>query len=99
MRFVSTHRLGLSLGLLFVLVAPVAVRAQCTDADGDGYYYEPGCGTPQDCVDSDSAFHPGAPDIACDGIDYDCAGDEYDADLDGSCQDDCDDEKEDVHPG
>jgi len=46
----------------------------CTDSDGDGYFAEPGCGTPPDCRDSDPSIHPGAPEIAFDGVDQDCNG-------------------------
>ena len=30
-----------------------------TDADGDGYYAEPDCGTPDDCDDTNSRVDPG----------------------------------------
>ena len=46
----------------------------CTDADGDGYYAQSGCGTAVDCDDSDSAVFPGATEICGDGIDQDCDG-------------------------
>jgi hypothetical protein len=47
--------------------------AQCTDADDDGYDYEAGCGTSQDCNDGSATTHPGAAE-SCDGYDNDCDG-------------------------
>jgi len=46
----------------------------CTDADGDGYYAEPNCGTSVDCDDHDPNVNPGALEICNDGIDNDCDG-------------------------
>jgi hypothetical protein len=46
----------------------------CTDADGDGYYAESGCGTSVDCDDNDPDVNPGAIEICDDGIDNDCDG-------------------------
>ena len=46
----------------------------CTDADGDGYYVQNGCGTAIDCDDNNTNIHPGASDICGDGIDQDCSG-------------------------
>jgi bacillopeptidase F len=46
----------------------------CTDADGDGFFAEADCGTPQDCDDGDAGVHPGEPETAFDGIDQDCNG-------------------------
>lgn len=48
--------------------------ASCQDADGDGYYAGPDCGTPVDCDDNDAAVHPGATEIRSDGVDQDCNG-------------------------
>ena len=36
--------------------------AQCTDSDGDGFFYEAGCGTAEDCNDADADTYPGAAD-------------------------------------
>ena len=49
------------------------VLAQCSDADGDGFYYESGCGTAQDCNDGAAGTYPGATEV-CDGYDNDCDG-------------------------
>ena len=46
----------------------------CTDADGDGFFAEAGCGIPQDCDDGDAGVHPGAAETGFDGIDQDCNG-------------------------
>ena len=46
----------------------------CTDADGDGYYAEAGCGAVPDCDDADGTVYPGAAEIKHDGIDQDCNG-------------------------
>jgi hypothetical protein len=67
------------------------------DDDGDG------SNALTDCVDSNPAIHPGAPDVAHDGIDQDCAGgDNLDGDGDGHPSNpgpDCDDGNSAVHPG
>jgi formylglycine-generating enzyme required for sulfatase activity len=46
----------------------------CTDADGDGYYAEGGCGTVVDCNDTDAAISPGVAEVCNDSIDNDCDG-------------------------
>ena len=63
-------------GLVDIVAAHYDLLAglSCTDWDGDGHFAEPGCGTPRDCQDSNPAIHPGAREIAFDGIDQDCNG-------------------------
>jgi bacillopeptidase F len=56
-------------GILVLLETPA-----CTDADGDGFFAETGCGGPVDCDDGDPDIYPGAPEIKSDGIDQDCNG-------------------------
>ena len=46
----------------------------CSDADGDGFFAEAGCGTALDCNASDPNINPDACDIKRDGIDQDCDG-------------------------
>ena len=82
---------------------------QCTNADSDGYYAETGCGTAQDCDDTDDTIYPGAPEIAGDGIDQDCDGsdlflctdadgDEYFVEADCGTALDCNDNDDTIYP-
>jgi len=56
----------------------------CVDADGDGFYTKPRCGTAVDCDDSDSTIYPGAPEI-CDRKDNQCPGDNGYGQIDEIC--------------
>ena len=59
---------------LAVLVLAVPARAQCEDADGDGFLANTCCGAlAADCNDADAGVHPGAIEL-CDGFDNDCNG-------------------------
>lgn len=68
---------GWRLLLMLLVCAPLSAlpcaALTCTDADGDGYFFESGCGTPRDCNDASSFIHPGATET-CDGFDSDCDG-------------------------
>jgi hypothetical protein len=69
------------------------------DVDHDGYL---ACseGLP-DCDDDDPASHPGGTEVAYDGVDQDCDGEDLvDVDGDGHAGpgDDCDDEDPAIHP-
>jgi hypothetical protein len=46
----------------------------CTDADNDGFFAEPKCGTVQDCDDTVAAVNPGASEFCSDKIDNNCDG-------------------------
>jgi len=69
-------------GLIDVMVAYDLINGSvmCTDEDNDGYYVEAGCGTAQDCNDSNASVHPSAPEVKHDGVDQDCNG--YDLTID-----------------
>jgi Ca2+-binding RTX toxin-like protein len=67
------------------------------DGDGDGV------AKPADCDDNNAAIHPGAVDVAENGIDEDCTGADavnLDRDHDGFLRPtDCDDNNAAIHPG
>lgn len=90
----------------------VGATSWCLDNDGDGYADEnAGCDmisctqpvgyvkNAVDCDDTNSSIHPGATEVANDGIDRDCDGDD-DPDNDGDryYDDDCDDTNPDIYP-
>jgi hypothetical protein len=54
--------------------APPPPAPVCTDADGDGFFKESGCGTVVDCNDANNKVFPGATEICNDNIDNDCDG-------------------------
>jgi len=56
----------------------------CVDADSDGYFTNPRCGTAVDCDDSDSTVYPGASEL-CDGKDNQCPGDSGYGRIDETC--------------
>ncbi len=81
------------------------------DGFGDGATAVTACAAPSgyvsdasDCDDDDGGVYPSAPEVAYDGLDQDCDGEDLcDQDLDGfgACagEDDCDDLDEDAFPG
>jgi hypothetical protein len=48
--------------------------ASCTDADFDGFFAQPGCGTAVDCNDTNPAAHPAAAEVCGDQLDNNCNG-------------------------
>jgi len=76
-----------------------ADSACASDCDSDGYAIADG-----DCDDADPRVHPGAEDLAGDGLDADCSGEDgVDTDGDGHADAetggaDCDDTDPEVHP-
>jgi uncharacterized protein (TIGR03382 family) len=84
----------------FALTDSVGSDIPCLDGDSDGYTVADG-----DCDDDDPNTWPGAPEIAYDGADNDCAGNGDLTDLDGDGfdatvvgGDDCDDTQSSVNP-
>ena len=59
----------------------------CTDADGDGFYAQSGCGTAVDCNDNNAAVRPGAAEVCDDAIDNDCDGQVDEGCMDDDCTD------------
>ncbi len=74
----------------------------CTDSDLDGFFAQAGCGTIEDCDDSDNTIFPNATEV-CDGVDNDCDA-EIDENFDGdndtftSCGGDCNDDNANINP-
>lgn len=60
---------------------PSEPSTEAQDNDEDGFNSDDG-----DCDDNDSSINPNATDIAGDGIDQDCDGEDY---SDGLCSDEC----------
>lgn len=78
--------------------SPTPTATACPDSDSDG-----SCEA-ADCAPTDANIHPGATDIAYDGIDQDCDGvDRTDVDGDGypggATGNDCNDNDSNVNPG
>jgi hypothetical protein len=56
----------------------LACACSCVDADHDGYYAtscaDAACAPRTDCDDTRASVHPGATELACNGLDDDCSG-------------------------
>jgi hypothetical protein len=61
-------------GCYVIIPGISAANGGCADADGDGYFNQPGCGTPVDCNDMNALVNPGAVDVCGNGVDEDCNG-------------------------
>jgi hypothetical protein len=60
-------------GCYVIIPGISAANGGCADVDGDGYFNQPGCGTPVDCNDMNATVNPGAAEL-CDGLDNNCNG-------------------------